>query len=137
MLCLGKDNTISLGGSACLGNSAISLGSSACLGTSCLGGNSAGCLDSTVCLGTNCLKGIVCPGVVLNQVVFPFFRSNLLNLLTCFSLILGNLSLPTLSVNCWHLFIVEVEVKDASFDLLSSIWLSLSPRVLLMDLTHA
>ena len=56
----------------------------------------------------------------LNQVIFPcFLRSNLLNLLTCLSIILRNLSSLTLSINCWHLSIIEVDTKDVSFDLLN------------------
>ena len=75
-------------------------------------------------------------GTTLNQVIFPCFLScSLLNLPTCLSLILRNLNSLTLSINCWHLSITEVDIIDASFDLLNSLCLVLSPRTLLMDLT--
>ena len=64
---------------------------------------------------------------MLNQVIFPcFLSSNLLNLLTYLSLILRNLSSSTLSMNCCHLSIVEVDIMDASFDLCKSLCLALS-----------
>ena len=77
---------------------------------------------------------------MLNQVIFPcFLSSNLLNLLTCLPSILKNLSSFTLSINCWQSSIspIEVDNRDTSFDLLKYLCLVLSPRILLMDLTHA
>ena len=81
--------------------------------------------------------GLPTGGTALNQVIFHCFLISLLNLLTCLSLILMNLSLLTLSINSWHFLIVEFNTKDASFDLLCSICLALSPRILLMDFTCA
>ena len=76
--------------------------------------------------------------LLVTQVIFPsFLRSNLLNLFICLSLILRNLSSLTLSIKHWHLSIVGVEIIDASFDLLNSLCLALSPRILLMDFTLA
>ena len=90
--------------------------------------------------GDQCsLPGNYLPGgTTLNQVKFPsFLRSNLLNFFTCLSLISRNLSSLTLCINCWYLSMIEVDTKDASFDVLNSISLALSPRILLMDLTLA
>ena len=88
------------------------------------------------CLPRDCM--LVWVVTALSQVIFLcFLSSNLLNLLTCLTLILRNLSSLTLSMNCWHLSIIEVDTKDASFDLLNSLCLALSPKILLMDLTLA
>ena len=71
------------------------------------------------------------------QVIFPpFLRSNLLNLFICLSFIFRNLSSITLSIYCWHFPMVEVDTIDASCDLLNSLCLVLSPRILLMDLNR-
>ena len=41
-------------------------------------------------------------------------------------------------MNCWHLSIIIVaDTIDASFDLLNSVCLALSPRILLIDLILA
>ena len=107
-------------------------------GTDCLG-------ISALCLGTTCLRGtaLALPawGLALagtNQVIFPsFFCNNLRNLFICLSLTLRNQSSLTLSVNCVHLVMVDVDKIDASCDLHNSLCLVLSPRMLLMDLTLA
>ena len=76
--------------------------------------------------------------LLASQVIFPsFLRSNLLNLFICLSLILQKLSSLTLSINSWHLSMTEVDIIDASCDLLNSLCLALPPRILLMDLTLA
>ena len=110
----------------------------------CLG-RDTGCLGiSALCLGTTCLRGAVLAlpawglTLLVSQVIFPsFWRSNLLNFFICLSFILRNLSSLTLSINCWHLSMVEVDTIDTSCDLLNSLCLALSPRILLMDLTLA
>ena len=76
--------------------------------------------------------------VLADKVIFPsFFCNNLLHLLICLSLTLWYLSSLTLSINSWHLFMVDVDKIDASLDLLNSFYLPLCPRGLLMDLTLA
>ena len=73
-----------------------------------------------------------------DQVIFvSFFCNNLLNLLICLSLTLRYQSSLTLSINFWHLFMVDVDKVDTSCDLHNSLCLALLPRALLMDLTPA
>ena len=61
-----------------------------------------------------------------DQVIFSsFLCSHLLILLICLSLTLRCLNSLTLSINSWHLFMVDVDKVDTNFDLHNALCLAL------------
>ena len=92
------------------------------------------CRELALTAGSALLTGVF----TADQVIFPsFFCNNLLNLLICLSLTLRYLSSLTLSINSWHLLMVDVDKIDVSSDLHNSLCLALLPRRLLIGLTPA
>ena len=65
---------------------------------------------------------------VLDQVIFPSFCSNLLNVLIYLALTFKYLDPLSISINSWHSNIEVVELMDASCDLHLSLWLALLSR---------